>query len=337
MSGLSFGKGRHGDAMTGSSSAHRFPVASNITCLIGRTPLLKLQRIPEKNQAQILCKLEFNNPGGSVKDRIALAMIEDAEKKGYLKPGGTVIEPTSGNTGIGLALICAQRGYRLILTMPKDMSHERRVLLKAFGAELILTPAEGLMAAAVQRAKQIKSEHPDYFMPEQFANRMNPEAHKATTAPEIDHDARGQLDAFVAGIGTGGTITGVGEYFKAKNPKVRIIGVEPALSPVLSGGKPGIHRIQGIGAGFVPPVLNRAVLDEMVTIEDNEAFQMTKRLAREEGLLLGISSGANVAAALKIARRYGPEARVVTICCDMGERYFSLEDEFEKENNLSRK
>jgi cysteine synthase A len=322
--------------MTTPPSAYRFPVAPEITRLIGRTPLLKLQRISEKDHAQILCKLEFNNPGGSVKDRIALAIIEDAEKKGSLKPGGTVIEPTSGNTGIGLALICAPRGYRLILTMPEDMSNERRVLLKAFGAELILTPAAGLMTAAVQRAKQIKSEHPDYFMPEQFANRANPEAHKTTTAPEIDHDTQGQLDAFVAGIGTGGTITGVGEYFKTKNPKVRIIGVEPAQSAVLSGGQPGTHRIQGIGAGFVPPVLNRAVLDEVVTIEDNEAFQMTKRLAREEGLLLGISSGANVAAALKIARRYGPEARVVTICCDMGERYFSLEDEFERENNLLR-
>jgi len=308
---------------------NRYPLASNITNLIGNTPLLKLQRIPDKSHAQILCKLEFYNPGGSVKDRIALAMIEDAEKKGNLKPGGTLVEPTSGNTGIGLAVVCAQRGYKLILVMPEDMSQERRVLLKAYGAELVLTPAKGLMAAALEKAKSIKDQNPHYFMPEQFANRANPEAHKKTTAPEIEKDTDGKFDVFVAGIGTGGTVTGVGEYFKAKNPNIKIIGVEPASSAVLSGGKPGVHRIQGIGAGFIPPVLNRSVLDEVVTIEDQEAFAMAKRLAREEGLLLGISSGANVSAALKIAQRFGPEARIVTICCDMGERYFSLEDEFE--------
>ena len=308
---------------------NRYPLASNITNLIGNTPLLKLQRIPDKSHAQILCKLEFYNPGGSVKDRIALAMIEDAEKRGVLKPGGTLVEPTSGNTGIGLAMVCAQRGYKLILVMPEDMSQERRVLLKAYGAELVLTPAKGLMTAALEKAKSIKEQNPGYFMPEQFANRANPEAHKKTTAPEIEKDTEGKFDVFVAGIGTGGTVTGVGEYFKAKNPKIKIIGVEPASSAVLSGGKPGVHRIQGIGAGFVPPVLNRSVLDEVITIEDKEAFAMAKRLAREEGLLLGISSGANVSAALKIAQRFGAEARIVTICCDMGERYFSLEDEFE--------
>jgi cysteine synthase len=308
---------------------NRYPLASNITQLIGNTPLLKLQRISEKDHAQILCKLEFYNPGGSVKDRIALAMIEDAEKRGVLKPGGTLVEPTSGNTGIGLALVCAQRGYKLILVMPEDMSQERRVLLKAYGAELILTSAKGLMAEAVQKAREVQEQNPHYFMPGQFANRANPEAHKKSTAPEIEKDTEGKLDVFVAGIGTGGTITGVGEYFKAKGAKVKIIGVEPASSAVLSGGQPGTHRIQGIGAGFIPPVLNRSVLDEVVTVEDKEAFGMTKRLAREEGLLLGISSGANVAAALKIAKRFGPEARVVTICCDMGERYLSLEDEFE--------
>ncbi len=310
---------------------NRYPLATDITQIIGNTPLLKLQRIPEKGGAQILCKLEFYNPGGSVKDRIALAMIEDAEKRGILKPGGTLVEPTSGNTGIGLALVCAQRGYRLILVMPEDMSLERRVLLRAYGAELVLTPAQGLMAEAVRKAKEIKQQHPDYFMPEQFANRANPEAHKRTTAPEIEKDTGGQLDAFVAGIGTGGTITGVGEYFKAKDPKIRMVGVEPAASAVLSGGKAGIHRIQGIGAGFVPPVLNRSILDEVATVEDKEAFLMTKRLAREEGLLLGISSGANVAVAVKVAQRLGPEARVVTLCCDMGERYFSLEEEFERQ------
>ncbi len=312
---------------------NRYTPATNITHLIGNTPLLRLHRIPEKGGAQVLCKLEFYNPGGSVKDRIALAMIEDAEKRGLLKPGGTLVEPTSGNTGIGLALVCAQRGYKLILVMPEDMSQERRVLLRAYGAELVLTPAKGLMAEAVRKAREIRERHPEYFMPEQFANRANPEAHKKTTAPEIEKDTEGRLDGFVAGIGTGGTITGVGEYFKARNPKIRIIGVEPAASAVLSGGSPGIHRIQGIGAGFVPSVLNRSVVDEILTIEDKEAYLMTKRLAREEGLLLGISSGANVAAAVKVAQKMGPDSRVATICCDMGERYFSLEEEFEKEGH----
>lgn len=311
------------------SSYNRYPLASNVTNLIGNTPLLKLQSIPPKDHAQILCKLEFYNPGGSVKDRIALAMIEDAEKKGILKPGNILVEPTSGNTGIGLAMVCAQRGYKLILVMPEDMSQERRVLLKAYGAELVLTSAKGLMAEAVRKAMEIKEQNPSYFMPEQFANRANPEAHKKTTAPEIEKDTGGKFDAFVAGIGTGGTVTGVGEYFKAKSPEIKIIGVEPANSAVLSGGKAGIHRIQGIGAGFIPSVLNRAVLDEVVTVKDEDAYRMTKRLAREEGLLLGISSGANVVASLQVAKRFGPEARIVTICCDMGERYFSLEAEFE--------
>ncbi len=316
--------------MTPLPSPNRYPLADRITQLIGNTPLLRLKKIPEEGRGEILCKLEFYNPGGSVKDRIALAMIEDAESKGALKPGGTVLEPTSGNTGIGLAMVCAQRGYKLVLVMPEDMSRERRVLLRAFGAELVLTPAAGLMGEALEEARRIKNRHPDYFMPEQFVNRANPEAHKRTTAPEIERDTGGKFDAFVAGIGTGGTITGVGEYFKAVSPSVRIVGVEPARSSVLTGGKPGIHRIQGIGAGFSPPVLNRSVLDEVLTVGDEEAYRMTKRLAREEGLLLGISSGANVAAAVRVARALGPEGRVVTICCDMGERYFSLEEEFEK-------
>lgn len=330
MPGPNARRRRGGDPLT----YNRYPLASNVTHLIGNTPLLRLQRIPEKDCAQILCKLEFYNPGGSVKDRIALAMIEDAEKKGVLKPGGTLVEPTSGNTGIGLAMVCAQRGYKLILVMPEDMSQERRVLLKAYGAELVLTPAKGLMAEAVQKARAIKDKNPAYFMPEQFANRANPEAHKRSTAPEIEKDTEGKFDAFVAGIGTGGTITGVGEYFKEKKAKVRIIGVEPEASSVLSGGKAGVHRIQGIGAGFIPPVLNRSVLDEIVTVQDKEAFAMTKRLAREEGLLLGISSGANLVAALKVGKKMGPQARIVTLCCDMGERYFSLEDEFEAQSHI---
>ena len=319
--------GRQGDSL----KINRYPLASNVINLIGHTPLLKLQRIVEDGCAQILCKLEFYNPGGSVKDRIAKAMIEDAETRGLLKPGGTLVEPTSGNTGIGLALVCAQKGYKLILVMPEDMSQERRVLLKAYGAQLVLTPAEDLMSGAIRKAQEIKSQNPHYFMPEQFANRANPEAHKKTTAPEIEWDTNGKFDVFVAGIGTGGTVTGVGKYFKEKGTKIRIVGLEPASSPILTGGKPGIYRIQGIGAGFVPPVLNLSVVDEIMTVEDEEAYRMTKRLAREEGLLLGISSGANVAAAVKIARKYPPEARIVTICCDMGERYFSLEENFENE------
>ncbi len=310
---------------------NRYPLSSNVVQLIGKTPLLRLRRIPDKEHAQIICKLESFNPGGSLKDRVALSMIEDAEKRGLLKPGGTLVEPTSGNTGIGLAMICAQKGYRLILCMPEDMSQERRVVLKAYGAELVLTPAANFMAGAVEKAQEILKTYPDYYMPGQFSNRANPEAHLCTTAPEIDADTGGRLDAFVAGIGTGGTITGVGEYFKAKNPKIKIIGVEPSASAVISGGKPGHHRIQGIGAGFIPPVLNTKVLDEVLKVDDRSAYHMTKRLAREEGLLLGISSGANVEAAWRVAQRFGPDAVVVTICCDMGERYFSLDDEFQGE------
>ncbi len=310
---------------------NRYPLSTNVIELIGNTPLLRLKRIPDPGHAQVLCKMESFNPGGSLKDRVALSMIQDAERKGLLKPGGTVVEPTSGNTGIGLAMICAKRGYRLILCMPEDMSRERRVVLKAYGAELVLTPAPGFMAAAMEKAQEILAENPGFFMPGQFSNRANPEAHIQTTAPEIDRDTQGEFDAFVAGIGTGGTITGVGEYFKAKNPRIQIIGVEPSASAVLSGGKPGAHRIQGIGAGFIPSILNRAVMDEVMKVDDRNAYHMTKRLAREEGLLLGISSGANVTAACRVARRLGPEAAVVTICCDMGERYFSLDEEFQGE------
>ncbi len=307
------------------------PVALDMTELVGRTPLLRLSHLSDPAHAQVLVKLESANPGGSLKDRVALAMINDAEVRGILKPGGTVLEPTSGNTGIGLAMVCAARGYKIVLVMPEDMSEERKILLQAYGAQLVLTPAAKLMAGALDKAKSLQAENPGWFMPGQFSNRANPEVHKKTTAVEIDEATEGQLDAFVAGVGTGGTITGVGEHFKEKGHPVRIIALEPAKSAVLSGGSAGTHRIQGIGAGFVPPVLNRSVIDEILTVEEEEAYRMTKQLARHEGLLVGISTGANVSAALKVAKRFGPGQRVVTLCCDMGERYFSLEDQFEKD------
>ena len=307
------------------------PVALDMTELVGRTPLLRLSHLSDPAHAQVLLKLESTNPGGSLKDRVALAMINDAEARGLLKPGGTVLEPTSGNTGIGLAMVCAARKYKLVLVMPEDMSEERRILLRAYGAKIILTPASGLMAGSVAKATSLHSQNPGWFMPSQFSNRANPEIHKKTTAVEIDEATEGHLDAFVAGIGTGGTITGVGEYFKEKGHPVRIIALEPAKSAILSGGPVGTHRIQGIGAGFVPPVLNRSVIDEILAVEEEEAYRMTKQLARHEGLLVGISTGANVSAALKVAQRYVPGQRVVTLSCDMGERYFSLEDQFEKD------
>lgn len=302
--------------------------AGTVAELIGNTPIVKLNRIVGENMAEIFAKVEFFNPGGSVKDRICLAMIEDAEKKGLLKPGGTIVEPTSGNTGIGLSMIGAARGYKVILTMPETMSLERIYILRSYGAEIILTPGAEGMSGSIKRAEEIVKKN-QAFMPQQFENPANPEAHRKTTAVEIINAVGDQIDAFVAGVGTGGTITGVGEALKAKNPKVKIIAVEPAASPVLSGGKPGPHKIQGIGAGFVPKVLNRSIIDEIVKVTDNEAFQMAKRIAKEEGFFVGISSGAAAFAALKVAEILGKGKVVVTVFPDTGERYFSMEQFFE--------
>jgi cysteine synthase len=293
--------------------------------LIGRTPLVRLRRVVKPGMAAVLGKLESRNPGGSVKDRIALAMVDAAERDGKILPGGTLVEPTSGNTGIGLALVAAARGYGLVLTMPEDMSQERRQLLARLGARIVLTPAIEGMTGAVYAARELVAQHPGYFMPQQFENPANPEAHRRTTVVEILEDTRGALDAFVAGVGTGGTITGVGEVLKSHVPSAQVIAVEPAASPVLQGGRFRPHIIQGIGASFVPGVLNRSVIDRIVGVPDDEATTMTGRLAREEGLLVGVSSGANVWAALRVAEELGEGKTVVTVLCDTGERYLSLE------------
>jgi cysteine synthase A len=302
----------------------------SLTELVGRTPMVQLSRVIPAGGAEVWAKCEQYNPGGSVKDRIALSMIEAAERDGLIRPGESVIvEPTSGNTGVGLALVCAVKRYRLILTMPESMSLERRSLLGAYGAELILTSEERVMEGAVAKAEELCRKNPNYFMPQQFRNPANPEAHRRTTAPEILSQLPRIPDAFVSAVGTGGTITGVGEVLREKRPNVRIIAVEPATSAVLSGGKPGPSKIQGIGAGFVPEVLNRKIIDEIRTISDLGAYQMKVRLAREEGLLVGISSGANVQIAAEVARELGPGKLVVTVLCDTGERYFSLDEYFQ--------
>ncbi len=299
-------------------------LVSNALDLIGDTPLVRLRRVVKPASATVLGKLESLNPGGSVKDRIALAMIEDAERQGRLKPGDTIVEPTSGNTGIGLAMVAAIKEYRLILTMPEDMSVERRALLQRFGAELVLTPAAEGMTGAVFAAEELVRENPRFFMPQQFVNPANPEVHRRTTAQEILKATDGNLDAFVAGVGTGGTITGVGEVLRRERPGILVVAVEPARSPVLQGGKFRPHAIQGIGASFVPGVLDPNVYNEVIGVRDEEALAMTRRLSREEGLLLGISSGANVVAALRVAERLGAGKTVVTMLCDTGERYLSV-------------
>ena len=296
--------------------------------LIGKTPLLELTHIEkeEKLEARLLAKLEYFNPAGSVKDRIAKAMIDDAEARGLLKEGSVIIEPTSGNTGIGLAAVAAARGYRIIIVMPETMSMERRVLMKAYGAELVLTEGAKGMKGAIARAEELAKEIPGGFIPGQFVNPANPAAHRATTGPEIWADTDGEVDIFVAGVGTGGTVTGVGEYLKEKKPSVRVVAVEPASSPVLSKGTAGAHKIQGIGAGFVPEVLNTAVYDEVIAVKNEDAFAAGRRIGRSEGVLVGISSGAALHAAIEVAKR--PENKgktVVALLPDTGDRYMSTE------------
>jgi cysteine synthase len=310
--------------MSGEPMTGRPQVADSVLDLIGNTPLVRLGRIARAGSATILAKVESQNPGGSVKDRIARSMIEDAERRGALRPGSTLVEPTSGNTGIGLAVVAAVKGYRLILTMPDDMSLERRRLLARLGAEIVLTPAIEGMTGAVFAAQELCREHPGYVMLQQFENPANPDAHRRTTALEILEATGGKVDGFVAGVGTGGTITGVGEVLRQRIPGVRIVAVEPAKSPVLSGGKARVHGIQGIGASFVPGILNRSVIDEIVQVKDEDAMATALRLAREEGLLAGISAGANVWAALGVAERLGAGRTVVTVLCDTGERYLSV-------------
>ncbi len=301
-------------------------IVQNVTQVIGGTPLVRLNRVVPEGSAEIYVKLEFQNPGSSVKDRIALSMIEQAEKDGKLKQGDTIVEPTSGNTGIGLAMVAAAKGYKAILVMPETMSVERRSLLRAYGAELVLTPGAEGMKGAIRRAEEIKAENPQYFMPQQFDNPANVKVHRETTGPEIVEAIQsldGKLDAFVSGIGTGGTITGAGEVLRKSFPDIKIYAIEPAASPILSGGKPGPHKIQGIGAGFVPSILNTSVYDEIVTVENEEAFETARRVAREEGILGGISSGAAIFAALKVAKELGAGKRVVAILPSNGERYLS--------------
>lgn len=304
-------------------------IANNVTELIGHTPLVRFNRIAKDDSADVLAKLEYFNPGGSVKDRICLEMIEDAEKRGLLKKGSTIIEPTSGNTGIGLAMIAAVKGYKCILVMSEAMSLERMYILKSYGAEVVLTPASEGIQGAINKAREIFKKNHNSFMPQQFNNQANPQAHRKSTAIEILEATNGNLDAFVAGVGTGGTITGVGEVLKKHNSNIRVIAVEPKGSAVLSGGKPGPHKIQGIGAGFVPEILNRNVIDQIIQVGDNDAFRTAKLLAKEEGLFVGISAGAATWAALEVAGGLGRGKTVVVVLPDTGERYFSVQQYFE--------
>lgn len=301
-------------------------VVNNITELIGGTPLVKLNSIVPEGSADIYLKLEYQNPGSSVKDRIAISIVEEAEKQGLLKPGGTIVEATSGNTGIGLAMVAAAKGYKCVIVMPETMSIERRNLLRAYGAELVLTPGSEGMNGAVKKAETILSENPDYFIAEQFKNKANVKIHRETTGPEIVEaigSIGGTLDAFVAGIGTGGTITGAGEVLKEAFPAIKIYAVEPAASPILAGGQPGPHKIQGIGANFIPEILNQKIYDEIIHVENEEAFEYARRVAKEEGILSGISSGAAIKAALQVAKELGTGKRVVVIIASNGERYLS--------------
>jgi cysteine synthase A len=301
-------------------------IVQSVTELIGDTPLVRLNRLVPEDSAEIYVKLEYQNPGASVKDRIAISMVEVAEQQGILKPGDTIVEPTSGNTGIGLALVAAAKGYKAILVMPETMSIERRNLLRAYGADLVLTPGSEGMNGAVKKAEELAEANPNYFMPQQFKNQANVKVHRETTGPEIVeaiNSLDGKLDAFIAGIGTGGTITGAGEVLKQNFSDIKIYAVEPAASPLLSGGKPGPHKIQGIGANFVPDILNREIYDGIITVENEDSFETARRAAREEGILCGISSGAAIFAALQVAKELGKGKRVVAVVPSNGERYLS--------------
>lgn len=309
-------------------------IAKNLTKLIGNTPMVRLNALPEKEDATILAKLESYNPGGSIKDRISYAMVVDAEERGILKPGDTIVEPTAGNTGIGLSIVGVARGYRVILTMPENVSSEKYTLLSAFSAEIVLTPEHGGMASAIWEAEEILRRNSRHYMPNQFTNPANPQIHRETTAVEIMESVGSNIDFFVAGVGTGGTLTGVGEVLKAHNPKTKVVAVEPLVSSVLSGGMPGPTRIDGLGAGMVPEVLNVDIIDDVTAVSEEVAYQTMKDISKKEGLLVGMSSGANVHAALQVAKALGPDKTVVTILPDTGERYFSLSRYFELETDI---
>ena len=309
-------------------------VAKDLTKLIGNTPMIRLNALPGKEDATIFAKLEFYNPGGSIKDRISYSMIVDAEERGVLKPGDTIVEPTAGNTGIGLSIVGVARGYRVILTMPEYVSNEKYALLSAFGAEILLTPEHGGMASAIWEAEEILRRNSRHYMPNQFTNAANPQIHRETTAVEILEAVGSNIDFVVIGVGTGGTLTGVGEVLKSHNPKTKVIAVEPLVSSVLSGGMPGPTRIDGLGAGMVPEVLNVDIIDDVIAVSEEVAYQTMKDISKTEGLLVGMSSGANVHAALQVGKALGPDKTVVTILPDTGERYFSLSRYFELETDI---